>query len=190
MLTKTKSMEANVKEIWKDVVGYEGIYQISNYGSVKSIDRQCELSDGRILNLKGKLLKPSFDRKGYIRFRLSKNDKLKSFRAHRLTAKAFIPNHRNSPQVNHKNGVKHDNFVDNLEWATNMENSQHSWDQLGRKGSPQDHQKKPVYQVSIDGFFIAEYESANEAFRSTGVHRITAVARGERKTAGGYKWYY
>lgn len=189
MLTKTKSMEANVTEIWKDIQGYEGLYQISNTGFVKSMDRTNHQSDGKILKLKSKSLKPAYDKKGYIRYRLSKNDVLNSFRAHRLVAIHFITNPEGKPQVNHINGIKTDNRVENLEWCTNHENTLHSWRELGRKPA-EDTGKKPVYQVSLDGFFIAEYSSGNEAQRITGFKHIHDVCRGERNHAGGYRWYY
>lgn len=107
-----------MEEIWKDIEGYEGLYQVSNFGKVK--------------RLKGKYvkeerpLKSAIDRYGYPFYSLSKKKVLKSKTTHRLVAKAFIPNPLNKPAVNHINGIKTDNNVKNLEWCTNKENTQHS----------------------------------------------------------------
>jgi len=112
------------KEIWKDVEGYEGLYQISNKGRLKS-----ECRNGTL----GGLVKPEKTNRGYIRYTLSKNNSSKRFAAHRLMAFAFLSNPENKPHVNHINGVKHDNTVENLEWCTHSENVKHSYDKLGAK---------------------------------------------------------
>lgn len=103
-----------MEEIWKDIKGYEGLYQVSSFGNV--------------INLKtSKFLKPTFSQDGYLIFHLAINKKFKRFKTHRLVAKAFIPNYENRPQVNHINGVKTDNKINNLEWATQSENMKHSF---------------------------------------------------------------
>ena len=101
-------------EVWKDVVGYEGLYQVSNLGRLKSAPRP---------RTKGGLLKPQYDRKGYLTFGLCKNGKSKMAKIHRLVAEAFIPNPGKLPEVNHKDEQKDNNCVENLEWCTTQYNS-------------------------------------------------------------------
>ena len=110
------------EEIWRDVVGYEGLYQVSNLGRVYSVRS-------------GKVLK--FNKKpcGYNYVQLSVHDKRVGYRVHRLVAQAFIPNTENKPEVNHINGIKTDNRVENLEWCTRSENEQHKFKTLEYKGS-------------------------------------------------------
>ena len=109
-------------ETWQDIEGYEGIYQVSDLGNVRSLDR--ELADGR--KLKGRPRKPVPDKDGYSRVVLNKNGKQGNFPIHRLVAQAFIPNPDNKPEVNHTQGVKTDNRASELEWCTSKENTGHA----------------------------------------------------------------
>lgn len=111
---------------WRPVVGYEGLYEVSNTGKVRSLN---------YMKRKGyvKELKPNTDKDGYKTYALS-NGKTLTKKAHRLVAKAFIPNPDAYPIINHLNGIKDDNRVENLEWCTRSHNSQHSFDKLGREG--------------------------------------------------------
>ena len=102
-------------EIWKAVKDYEGIYEISSYGRLRSLDRAVRHYSGGDRNVKGKLYEPHYLR-GYILYGLCKNGKIKTGYAARLVAIAFIPNPENKPEVNHKNGIKTDNRIENLEW--------------------------------------------------------------------------
>lgn len=114
-------------EIWKDINEYEGLYQISNTGRVKSLERMAKIRwDGKYRTIPEKIKTPNC-RSGYLRVGLSKDGKNKIYSVHRLVAEAFIPNPHNKPYINHKNGVKIDNRVSNLEWCTHSENKKHSF---------------------------------------------------------------
>lgn len=109
-------------EIWKSVKGYEVFYEVSNLGNVRSLDRKCTFK-GTVSIRKGCLLKKRIDKDGYCNFILCKDGKIKSFKAHRLVAEAFIPNEDNKPQIDHINTIRTDNRVENLRWVTPLENS-------------------------------------------------------------------
>ena len=119
-------MKTNI-EVWVDVIGYEGLYQVSNLGRVKSLRRtQILPASGGIRIREERFLCNQLHYKGYKTLKLSKNDKSIRFKIHRLVANAFIPNPKKYPQVNHINGIKTDNIVENLEWCTNIQNQQHA----------------------------------------------------------------
>jgi hypothetical protein len=105
-------------EIWKDVPEYEGIYQASNLGNIKGIDRM----NSRGQNIKGKILKFSKDKLGYLKVGLTKNAIKTSMKVHRIVAITFIPNPLNKPQIDHINTIRDDNRVVNLRWTTHKEN--------------------------------------------------------------------
>lgn len=165
-----------MEEIWKDIEGYEGLYQVSNTGKVRS------LNYGRTGKVKE--LVPTPTRNGYLQVTLCENGEKKPFRVHRLVAQAFLPNPDNLPVINHLDEVKHNNHVSNLEWTTQKENLLYS--NVGWSG-------RPVMQFTKSGLaIIREYKSAREASRHTGVYQsdISSCCSGKLKSAGGYVWRY
>ena len=134
-----------MEEVWKDVKGYEGYYQVSNLGNIKSLERIIENS-GTLTGyykVKERILKPreNKNRNGYYELSLRKDGKEKRFKVHRLVACAFIENPYNKPEVNHIDGNKSNNCVSNLEWTTSKENKEHAWN-MGLNNS--NHKKKPI----------------------------------------------
>jgi hypothetical protein len=125
-----------MEEIWKDIIGYEGLYQVSNLGRVKSLDR---ITPHPAKFKKGQIMKQGDGHHGYKLSTLCKNGRSKTYRVNRLVASHFIPNPENKPEVNHKNGIKSDNSVNNLEWSTSKENIDHAHRTGLRNGN---HKKK------------------------------------------------
>ncbi len=182
-----------MNEIWKDIEGYEGLYQISNLGRVKRLDRYVKGRWGNYYLLNGKLIKERKTKDGYLRVGLQTGKKQKMFAIHRLVAKAFIPNPDNLPQVNHKDENKENNCVDNLEWCTAKYNINYgNCIEYRSKKRINGKNSKTVYQYSIDGQFIKEWPSTREIQRSLGFAKsnIVTCCNGKIKTAYGYKWSY
>lgn len=131
-----------MKEVWKDVVGYEGRYLVSNLGRVKSPERDKVYPAGFVCHAKEKFICVTFDRDGYPRVSLWKDRHLKTFQVHRLVAEAFIPNPSSLPQVNHKDEIKYHNFPSNLEWCTNKYNNNYGTKIDRQKATRQLHAHK------------------------------------------------
>ena len=115
------------EEIWKDLIGFEDYYQVSNTGHVRRKLAPTFYKDGRVAYFSQTVLKPGADKKGYLRVFLSVGSKKHTKKVHRLVAKTFIENPENLPQVNHKDCNKKNNNVLNLEWTTNLENMRHAF---------------------------------------------------------------
>lgn len=181
-----------MEEIYRNVNGYEGIYQVSNLGNVRSVDRI--LPDGRFQ--KGITLKQGLHKKGYNIVYLSKFNKQKTITVHRLVANAFIENTYNKPCIDHINGVITDNNYTNLRWCTNKENVNFELSKKNRAKSSRRGKDSPlsikVQKISLEGDIVGMYDSVSEASRASAVSssKICAVCNGIRKTAGGYKWEY
>lgn len=170
-------------EKWKDIVGYEDLYQVSDEGRVKSLkyrgsNRECILKNRKAT-------------KGYLQVALWKNRKCKENQVHRLVAEAFISNPDNLPQVNHKDEDKTNNKVENLEWCTNEYNHNYGTRNLRAGGGLNGIGSKQVYQITIGGKLVNIWPSAMECGRNGfSQSGISACCNGKLKTYKGYKWYY
>lgn len=166
-------------EIWKDIPGYEGHYKISNKGSVKSIKKNDILMKGAYL-------------KGYKIISLWKNGTGRMFRVHRLVAMSFIPNPENKPCIDHVNGNRSDNRVENLRWVTPKENQNNpiTKDKFNKRAGKAHHTKK-VEQLK-NGIVINVFVSVHQASRyiQGSATNICAICKGKGKTYKGYGWRY
>lgn len=168
-----------MKEIWKDIPGYETLYQASNLGRIRSLYNR-----GGKYNILRQQIK-----RGYYQVGLRKDGIRKWHQVHRLIAFAFIPNAEMHPVVNHKNENKLDNRVENLEWCTVSYNNTYG-DRIKRVISKT---SKPVLQYDLAGNFIKEYPSLREAGNSINVKSLANISQccsGKYKQANGYIWRY
>ena len=175
-------------EEWKDIQGYEGLYQVSNYGRVKSLEREIIRSNGKPQIIRERILRGLNNSKDHYHVRLQKNKEYEQPYIHRLVAKAFIPNPNNYTVVHHINEDPTDNRVENLEWIDFGEHTKL-------------HNDKTVYQYTLDGKYVATWSSAIEAERILGYNQvcISRCCNGgyyyngkwiNFKSANGYKWSY
>ena len=179
-------------EIWKPISGYEGFYEVSNLGRIRSLERIVECSDGRKRKIKDRTLKGSSYSGGYSGVTLHKDGCAKFVNIHRIVAEAFVPNPLEKEEVNHKDENPSNNHASNLEWVTHKENINYSTRTERARKAIVEAQGRAVRQLSRDGELVAEYESLSEACNATGTHvsNITKCAKGIYKTAGGYIWKY
>lgn len=189
-----KSVLISIKPKWKDIIGYENEYQINQFGEIRTLKDSPKLK-------KYDVLKPQISkRNGYVYQMLYKNGKEKLLRVHRLVAMAFLPNPNNLPQVNHKDGNKQNNSVDNLEWCEQSDNMKHAY----KNGLqiPSENQRKAIINTNKlkqkkvcqikDGEIINTFSGISEASRQTKIS-ISCISRCcnlKRKSTNGYKWRF
>lgn len=184
------------QEEWRPVVGYEGLYMVSDLGRVKSVPRKWA---------KGGILKPAPDRRGYLRVDLSKNGKKETCRVHILVMRAFKGKCPTGHEVDHINFKRDDNRLSNLsyqpkevnrgrhcpEWLVKMQKLSQDPEWLRKNAEAAKRTKsKPVDQFTLDGKFVKRWPSATDAARELGISKchISSCCNGKRKSAGGYIW--
>lgn len=182
-------------EIWKDVNGYDGIYQVSNYGNVRKLKTWVgNQYSSKYVDISPVPVNMYIDNKGYKRLCLSYNGKYTHVRLHRLVAQAFIPNPNNLPEVNHKDEDKFNNCVHNLEWCTHQYNTLYGTrvERIRLKNLELGSSRKGVVQYSLSGDIICEWNSLTEASKSLSISlsKISNCCHHKRKTAGGYIWKF
>lgn len=160
-----------VKEEWRDIKGYEGLYQVSNLGRVKCISRY---------KVAGKIKKPTLNSKTlYLTVHLMDKERVDLCYIHRLVAEAFIPNPNHKLEVNHINEIRYDNRVENLEWCDSQYNNEYS-------------HGKPVNQYDLNGTFIRRWNSSRHVKRELGFDdsHICKACHHKIRQAYGYRWEY
>lgn len=198
-----------IKEVWRDIPNYEDLYQVSNFGRVKSLPKQC----GWRCSKECKIIQSRFDKDEYLIINLYKNKKMKTCKVHRLVALAFIPNPENLPIINHKDQNTQNNYVENLEFCDYQYNATYNNAHIIRgeksKGKPKSKEsvekmrisltgkpnykiRKPILQYSKEHVFIKEWDSATSASKELNIYAsaITSCCSGKINSAYGCIWRY
>lgn len=184
-----------------------GVYirGVSMIKTIPGFDNYFATDDGKIFSKnyhrekRVAKIQPRMNERGYMYVSLSKNGMVYTKKVHRLIAETFIPNPENKSEVNHRNGIRTDNSVKNLEWASRSENMKHSFDALHRKPvrawlgkyGKNHNRAKTILQIK-DGRLVNEFYGSHEAYRKTGINHVSIrlVCQGKRKSAGGFQWAY
>lgn len=174
-----------MEEIWKDAIGFEGLYQVSNFGRARSIAHEVNCNKGKRI-VKGKLLKAVDSGNGYAFVTFGKDGKQYNISLHRMVASVFIPNPLNLPEVNHIDRNPMNARADNLEWCDRTYNNNYD----GRAYRANAKRKRIICMYGLDGKLIQKYGSLSEAADKNGINagNISECCRGKRKTAGGFRW--
>ena len=198
---------AESEEIWKDVPGWEGLYQVSNLGRVKALPKSYTICNSSVVTTQERFLKLRYMPDGYVRIELNNNGIAKEYPVHRLVALAFIDNPENKPHVDHINTIRDDNRVENLRWVTVKENAanpitrqrrlevaaRHPVGEANALFEEKSPDSRPVLQYDKAGNFIARYACCHQAERKNKGFNFSCIARacrGERMTYKGYVWAY
>lgn len=178
-----------MQEIWKDIKGYEGLYRVSNFGNVKSLNYRHKNEE--------RLLKLNVNKNGYCFVNLHIKGTAKNVLVHRLVAEAFIENPLNFPLVNHKDENKTNNNVENLEWCTQKYNLNYSLNKRNRKNNCKKNKIphkyfREVIQIKPNGEVVEKYKNVSEAARLKryDLKSLIDCCKGNRKTAYGFIWQY
>lgn len=190
-----------MEEIWKDIPGYEGLYQVSNYGKIKSLGRKTKIPYSERIE-KEKILKLSKGKDGYLYFDLCKNSKIKRKAVHIIEAEVFLNKNNfkykknedisnidyNELQVNHIDENKTNNYIDNLEWCTRKYNCSYGT----RNERVNEKRMRPIIQYDLDNNYIKSFSNISEGAKS--INRspgsIYKCLIGKTKQSGGYKWSF
>lgn len=183
----TQGQQTSRIEIWRDIKGYEGLYQISNKGKVKCLPKNVVCTPKGHVRHYPERIATQYTRGGYKYVELSKGGEAKKYSVHRLVAIAFVPSSKSKTQVNHIDGIKDNNKSDNLEWVTPQENIKHAYENRLR---PKFHKGRRVIQMDLNGNKIKEFKSINKASKLTGTDysSIVRACKGRYEQAGGFKW--
>lgn len=193
-------------EIWKDIKGYEGLYQVSNLGRVKSLERYKKTKYESFSLFKEIIKKQQTNEKGYLKVTLANNKRRKTFFVHRLVAEAFLLNPNNLPQINHKDENKQNNLIwvnedgsidynkSNLEWCTNEYNCNYGSHKNNISHKLKRHPSicKRLIQLTPNDELVSWWSSASDASEQLNIHKscISECCKGKQLTAGGFKWGY
>lgn len=182
-------MENLEGEVWVDIIGYEGLYQISNKSRVRSLDRIVRSNGNTFRTQKGRIINKKIEKTGYLAVRIIVNNKEKRIPVHRLVAIHFIPNPNNLPIVEHIDDNKANDYIENLMWSTQSNNC------LNKHYRSSKNQIKAVLQYDLSGNFIAKHESISNAQRlfnnnSSGIFDCLTKKNRINKTAYGFQWRY
>ena len=185
-----------MEEIWRDISGCEGLYKISNYGRVMSLNFGAR---NHVLSGKQRILKQPRSSSGYLHVQLYKDGKSSTKLVHILVASAFIPNADNKREINHIDGNKSNNSINNLEWVTRRENLEHAYNTGLKRRTPRlgyvgrlNPLSKPVYQLDKNGVLVKKWDSSYDAAKEGNYNQnsIRSCACGVKKTYKGYVWAY
>ena len=177
-----------MNEIWKNIKDYEGIYQCSNTGKIRTCDRIVTESNGKTQFRRGQEIKPHLNKNGYLQFALNKNAKRKMVYVHIIVAQTFLNNPNNLKTVNHKDGNKTNNNIDNLEWCSYSDNNKHSYSILNRSVVDEGASPKPIYVINTESNIISYYPSITAATYGIGLShtQINRYVHSRKKWKGKY----